>query len=111
MFSHHDREYALMTSEHSSSPTSDSPIRQWDGALPFIMSAVVLLMIVLEPHTAHHDEGAADHIAMLLMYGQIPIMLWFVAPWRHRARRALPTLLLQLALWAFTFALAVVLSR
>jgi type VI protein secretion system component VasK len=83
--------------------------------MPIIMSVVVLLMVIVEfwrygPHPAHHDEGTADHIAMLLMFGQIPMMFWLTAPWRHRGRRVLPTLAIQLSLWAVTFASAVMLS-
>ena len=83
--------------------------------MPILMSIVVLLMVVGELwrhglHAAHHDEGTADHIAMLLMFGQIPIMFWLTAPWRHRGRSVLPTLAIQLSLWAITFASAVTLT-
>ena len=91
------------------------PWRQWDGALPIIMSAIVLVMILVErlqhgPHAPHHDEGTADHIAIVLMYGQIPIMLWFVAMRRHPVPIILPTLAIQLGLWALTFAAAALLT-
>lgn len=71
----------------------DSPIRGWDGAMPIIMSAIVLVMVGFDLwkhgfHALHHDEGSADHIAMLLMFGQIPIMFWVAAPGRHRARKS-----------------------
>ena len=97
-------------------PTSDSPIKQWDGAMPILMSTIVLLMIAAELishglHAPHHDEGASDHLAIILMFGQVPIMFWFVAMRRHAVSRILPTLAIQLALWAFTFVSAVVLSR
>jgi hypothetical protein len=93
----------------------DSPIRGWDGAMPIIMSAIVLVMVGFDLwkhglHALHHDEGSADHIAMVLMFGQIPIMFWFAAPGRHRARKILLTLLIQLSLWAITFASAVALT-
>ena len=95
--------------------TSDSPIKQWDGAMPILMSVIVLLMIAAELighglHAPHHDEGTSDHIAIVLMFGQIPIMFWFVAMRRHAVSRILPTLAIQLALWAFTFVSAVVLG-
>ncbi|GGA16942.1 hypothetical protein [Dyella nitratireducens] len=84
--------------------------------MPILMSMVVLLMIGMELwkhglHAPHHDEGTVDHIAMLLMYGQIPIMCWFVAWRRHPVRSILPTLAIQLALWATTFALAALLTH
>jgi hypothetical protein len=104
-----------MSSEHPSLSAlpNGAPIRQWDGAMPILMSLVVLLMIAVElwkhgTHASHHDEDTADHIAMLLMFGQIPIMFWFAASGRHHVRRILPTLVIQLSLWAITFAAAVV---
>jgi hypothetical protein len=106
-----------MSSEQPSysAPPNDAPIRQWDGAMPIIMSTVVQLIIAVQLwkyglHPAHHDEDTADHIAMLLMFGQIPIMFWFTATGRHHAQKILPTLALQLSLWAITFALAVTLT-
>jgi hypothetical protein len=106
-----------MAAEHSpnSPPPSSALIKQWDGALPIIMSVIVLLMIAADiwkhgVHAPHHDEGSADHIAQLLMFGQIPIMLWFAAPGRHRAGRVAPTLAIQLALWVMTYVLALTLT-
>ncbi|WP_147292985.1 hypothetical protein [Dyella psychrodurans] len=79
------------------------------------MSIIVLMMVAFDIwkhglHAPHHDEDTADHIAMLLMYGQVPIMFWFAASGRKRVRRILPTLFLQLGLWAVTFVAAVRLS-
>lgn len=89
-----------------------APIQQWDGAMPILMSVVVLMMVVVELcrhglHASHHDEGTPDHVATMLMFGQVPIMFWFVASRRHPALRILPTLAIQLALWAIAFASAV----
>jgi hypothetical protein len=83
--------------------------------MPIIMSVVVLLMIAAELwkhglHAPHHDEGPTDHIAIFLMFGQIPIMFWFAAPGRRLARHVAPTLAIQLSLWAITFALAAALT-
>ena len=95
-------------------PSVDAPLRAWDGAAPLLMSLAVLLMIASELWRyglhAHHVNDLADHLAQLLMFGQIPIMFWFAAPGRRRVRQILPTLALQLALWAITFALAVTLT-
>jgi TorA maturation chaperone TorD len=90
-------------------------LRQWYGGTPIAMSVVVLLMIAadLARHglqAPHHDEDAADHIAMLLMYGQIPIMGGLVATRGHALRAVLVVLAIQLALWAITFAAAVKLT-
>ncbi|KLD64903.1 hypothetical protein [Dyella japonica] len=99
-----------MASKH----TAIEPLRAWDGAVPLLMSLAVLLMIASELLRyglhAHHVNDLADHIAQLLMFGQIPIMFWFAAPGSRRVRQILPTLALQLALWAITFALAVMLT-
>jgi hypothetical protein len=105
-----------VSSEHpSSNPTNSDPIRQWDGAMPILMSMAVLLMVVVElfqhgPHAPHHDENTSDHIAIMLMFGQVPIMFWFVAMRRQSVRRILPTLAIQLVLWSVTFASAVTLT-
>jgi hypothetical protein len=103
-----------MSSTHSlrSDKPRGSPLRRWDGALPILMSITVLVMVLVDLckhglHAPHHDENTADHIAMLLMYGQVPIMFWFVAARRGGVLRILPTLVLQLVLWAVTFAAAV----
>jgi hypothetical protein len=42
-----------------------------------------------------HDEDGADHIGMILMYGQVPVMLYFAFSGRHRISRMLPVLLVQ----------------
>jgi hypothetical protein len=75
----------------------------------------VLLMIAAELvrhglHAPRHDEGTSDHIAIILMFGQAPIMFWFVATRRHSVSAILPTLVIQLALWTVTFASAVALT-
>lgn len=106
-----------MATEHASYPgrSNGAPIKQWDGAMPIIMSLTVLMMVAFDLwkhglHAAHHDESGADHLAMLLMFGQIPIMFWFTRPGAHRIRSILPVLMIQLSLWAITFASAVALT-
>lgn len=95
-------------------PATGAPLRAWDGVAPLLMSLAVLLMIASELWRyglhAHHVSDLADHVAQLLMFGQIPIMFWFAAPGRRRVRQILPVLALQLGLWAITFALAVSLT-
>lgn len=83
--------------------------------MPILMPVIVLLMIVVElfrhgQHAPRHDEGTSDHIAIMLMFGQIPIMFWFVATRLHSVSAILPTLVTQLSLWAITFASAVALT-
>ena len=83
--------------------------------MPVLMSVTVLLMIIVELiryglHAPRHDEGTSDHIAIMLMFGQVPIMFWFVATRRHSVSVILPTLAIQLSLWAIAFASAVTLT-
>lgn len=98
-----------------SNPSGGGGIRQWDGATPILMSIAMLSMVAFDlwkhgTHAPRHDEDTADHIAMLLMYGQVPIMFCFAASGRKRVLRILPVLALQLALWALAFAAAVKLT-
>lgn len=102
-------------SDHQPQPSNGLLLREWDGATPILMSLAVLAMVAIDClkhglHAPHHDEGGIDHIGMLLMFGQIPIMMWFTAPRRHRFRQVLPTLILQLLLWATAFVSAVTLT-
>jgi hypothetical protein len=90
---------------------NDPPIGRWNGATPMLMTMVVLAMIVHDLykygfHARHHDEGTADHIAMILMYGQIPIVVSFVVSGWHEFRRIAPVLGTQVSLWLLTFAAA-----
>ena len=64
---------------HSSEPYNahTPPIQRWNGATPLVMSGIVLVMVVMDLirhgfRAPRHDEGAADHIAMLLMFGRYP---------------------------------------
>jgi hypothetical protein len=98
-----------------STPPGGSLIRAWDGATPIMMSLAVLVMVAIDClrhglHAPHHDEDGMDHLAMLLMFGQIPIMIWFTAPRRHRFRQVLPILALQLLMWIVAFVSAVKLT-
>jgi hypothetical protein len=89
----------------------------WGGIAPLAMSCLVLLMLIAgdalftRNPLPIHDEAAADHIAMILMYGQVPIILYFAFAGRQRIRRVLPVLLLQCLLWAGIFAAVVYLDR
>ncbi len=94
-------------------PQADStpPLLRWNGTTPLLMSLVVIGMIVADLvrhglHAPRYDEGTADHIAILLMFGQIPIMASFAMAGRHEWRRARPVLTLQVALWGLTYALS-----
>jgi hypothetical protein len=88
--------------------SSDHPINRWNGATPLLMTLVALALIVRDLvrnglHAPHHDEGAADHIAIILMYGQIPIVISFVVSGWREFRRIAPVVAAQVSLWLLTF--------
>jgi hypothetical protein len=89
----------------------------WSGIAPIAMSLLVLLMLIAGDALFGanplpiHDEDAADHIGMILMYGQVPIMLYFAFAGRHRIKRMLPVLLVQCLLWVSIFAAVAYLGR
>ena len=80
------------------------------------MSLMALTMVLwaigkygLGPHQKH-DEDGADHIFILLMYLQLPIIAAFVFSSHRQVRQILPVLALQLTLWAITAGVAVYLT-
>jgi hypothetical protein len=77
----------------------------WTGFVPVAMSLTLLLMwmgqYVLGVNALPmHDEDAIDHIGMLLMYGQIPLIAFFVFGNRRQIKGVLPLLGVQLSLLA-----------
>ena len=89
----------------------------WSAIAPIAMSLLVLLMLIAGDASFGanplpiHDEDAADHIGMILMYGQVPIMLYFAFASRHRIETMIPVLLVQCLLWVSIFAAVVYLDR
>jgi hypothetical protein len=81
----------------------------WSGVVPIAMSLTLLLMwigrgvIGVNPLPIH-DEDAIDHVGMLLMYGQVPVIAYFVFNSRRQIKRTLPLLGVQLSLWALVLA-------
>ena len=91
---------------HPIDPTP--PLLRWNGATPLLMSLVVLVMVAVDLlrhglNAPRHDEGTTDHIAILLMFGQLPIMLSLVVSGWREWRRIRPVLALQIALWGLVF--------
>jgi uncharacterized protein YneF (UPF0154 family) len=78
----------------------------WSGVVPIAMSLTLLLLIwvgggVLGVNPLPiHDEDAVDHIGMLLVYGQVPVIAYFVLDNRRETGRMLAMLGVQLALLA-----------
>jgi hypothetical protein len=98
---------------HSSEPYNahTPPIQRWSGATPLVMTGIVLVMVVMDLirygfHAPRHDEGAADHIAILLMFGQTPIVISFLWSGRKEIKRIAPVFVAQVVLWLLTYALA-----
>lgn len=95
--------------ESYSDPTS--PIQRWSGATPLVMTGIVFVMVVMDLirygfHAPRHDEGTADHIAILLMFGQIPIIISFLWSGRREIKRIAPLFIAQVAFWLLTYFLA-----
>lgn len=95
--------------ESSRDPTSR--IQRWNGATPLVMTGVVFVMVVMDLirygfHAPRHDEGNADHIAILLMFGQIPIIVSFLWSGRKEIKRIAPVFIAQVAFWFMTYVLA-----
>jgi hypothetical protein len=90
---------------------------RWSAIAPIAMSLLVLLMLIAGDALFGanplpiHDEDAADHIGMILMYGQVPIMLYFAFAGRHRIKTMVPVLLVQCLLWVSIFAAVAYLDR
>jgi 4-amino-4-deoxy-L-arabinose transferase-like glycosyltransferase len=87
------------------------PGNQWTFWAPIFMSLLVLFMVAHDLgkfgfHATHHDETGADHIAMLLMFGQIPMMISFIAVNRTTFRPRVAPFAVQVALWALVYASA-----
>lgn len=87
------------------------PLLRWNGMTPLLMSLIVMGMIVADllrhgAHALRHDEGTADHIAILLMFGQLPIMASLVLSGWREWQRIWPVLTLQVVLWGVTYALS-----
>lgn len=85
------------------------PVNQWTFWVPILMSLLVLLMVVHDLvefgfHAPHHDETGVDHVAMLLMFGQLPIMIGFIAANRVTFRWRVAPCAMQVGLWVLVYA-------
>jgi hypothetical protein len=88
-----------------------SPIQRWNGATPLVMTGIVFVMVVMDLirygfHAPRHDESTAEHVAMLLMFGQIPIIISFLWSGRKEISRIATVLIAQVAFWLLTYVLA-----
>lgn len=64
----------------------------WLTVLPFLMSLGLLALLAGEAvgpeHLPLHDEGFAEHIGLLLLVGQLPLILLNARRWRVAALQA-----------------------
>src|SRR5579859_5462858 len=84
---------------------SDHPINRWSGTLPLLLSLIALLMVGhgygdYRRFGPPADEGGAEHLFLLALAVQLPMMLWFAYTARREARRARPVLVGQVGLFA-----------
>jgi hypothetical protein len=60
--------------------------------------AAVFVQLAIHGTAPERDEGATAHIWQLLMVGQLPVIVWFMAKWLRRSpQRAWPILAIQAA--------------
>jgi hypothetical protein len=84
---------------------TDHPINRWSGTLPLFLSLTALFM-VSHGYADYHrfgppaDEGGAEHLFLIALAIQLPMMIWFVYATRREARRARPVFVGQLGLFA-----------
>jgi hypothetical protein len=72
-------------------PSAHIPIAMSCAAL-----AVVLYHIAAFGTARQPDEGTEAHLWQILMAGQLPVVIWFMAKWLSRApEQAVPVLALQ----------------
>jgi hypothetical protein len=89
----------------------DQPLERWNGLTPILMSLTVLVIILCDLrrhglHAPHRDESTADHLAIILMYGQLPVMASFAICGWQKFKGRIAVLAVQIALWALTCACA-----
>jgi hypothetical protein len=77
-------------------------LKRPSALVPIVMSmaalATVFVYIALHGTAPQADEGAEAHIWQLLMAGQVPIILFFLAKWAPESpRQSVFVLLLQIS--------------
>jgi hypothetical protein len=82
------------------------------ASLPIFMSLVALLAVVkgvvnFRKYGPPLTEDGPWHVFMLMMFVQLPIIVYFIIKSRRELRRALPVLAAQLSLWGVSMGAAV----
>lgn len=78
---------------------SEHPINRFSAVAPIFMSILALLAVAHSYRHASHEDGNW-HVWMLMLFAQLPILLYFVVTSRHQLRRVAPIAAIQTALWA-----------
>ena len=84
---------------------SDHPINRWSGTLPFFLSLTALGMAMhayadFRRYGPPADEGGAEHLFLISLAVQIPMIAWFAYATRREAGRARPVFAAQLGFFA-----------
>jgi hypothetical protein len=77
----------------------EQPINRISALAPIFMSIVAMLAVAHSYRHASHEDGNW-HVWMLLVFSQLPFVLYFVVTSRHHLQRVAPILAVQAALWA-----------
>jgi hypothetical protein len=88
---------------------TDHPMNRLSGLLPMFFSAIALVMVLhgyaeFRRHGPPTDEGGAEHVFLLALALEVPVIAWFVFTMRRELKRALPVLGGQTAMWVVAFA-------
>ena len=84
---------------------TSATLRRPSAFIPLAMSLAALALVIGHIAAAgvarEADEGTTAHLWQLLMFGQIPVILFFAVTWLpRRPRQAVLVLALQVAAWA-----------
>ena len=77
---------------------SEYPINRISALAPIFMSILALLAVAHSYRHASHEDGNW-HVWILLLFAQLPFLLYFVLTSRRQLRRVAPIVGIQAALW------------
>lgn len=77
----------------------EHPINRVSALAPIFMSMLALLAVAHSYRHASHEDGNW-HVWILLLFAQLPFLLYFVVTSRRQLRGVVPIVAIQVALWA-----------
>jgi hypothetical protein len=80
---------------------NEHPINRISAFAPIFMSILALLAVAHSYRHASHEDGNW-HVWILLLFTQLPFILYFVITSRRQLRRVVPIMAIQAALWAIS---------